>query len=77
MHPPLAIIGPWSLGLVFLAVFTLAPITWRIFKYVTGKITLPFELRLLKWLQDRAVCRSIGVDMEYLRARRWADTGEK
>lgn len=77
MHPTLAIIGPWSLGLVFLTVFTLAPITWRIFKYVMGKILLPLELLLLKWLQDRAVCRSTGVDMAYLKARRWADTGEK
>ena len=38
---------------------------------------LPGEDRLFRLLQDRATCRTTGVDMAYLKARRWADFGDK
>ena len=38
-----------------------------------SKRAMPFEVRLLQYLRDRATCRALGVDIAVLRARRKMD----
>lgn len=38
---------------------------------------LPSESRLLQWLQDRATARTLGMDVDVIRARRKIDFSER
>jgi hypothetical protein len=36
----------------------------------------PLERRMLQWLQDRATARTLGIDIDIIRARRKIETSE-
>lgn len=41
------------------------------------RFLLPAERRLLQWLQDRAVARTLGADIDVVRFRRKVETADK
>lgn len=66
------IIAAWIVGLVVLGTIKLLmPCLGRFIQ----RLFLPLESRLLRLLQERAMARALGVDIEVIRARRRIETG--
>lgn len=73
------LIGFTLLGGVFAAF-----VAWAIFKRIAVALfraiitsCLPIEERTLQWLQDRAMARALGVDVDVVRMRRRMETLRK
>lgn len=73
------LIGCTVLGAMFAAF-----VAWAIFKRIAAALfraiitsCLPIEERTLQWLQDRAMARALGVDVDVVRMRRRMETLRK
>lgn len=60
------IIGLWLLKVAAIGAVRLA-----------DRMLQPIERRMLQWLQDRAMSRTLGLDVEIIRARRKIETAAK
>jgi hypothetical protein len=55
---------------------------WLLKVTVSGAVRMvdcllrPLERRMLQWLQDRATARTLGIDIDIIRARRKIETSE-
>lgn len=67
------IIWPLAFGVAYWGGLWLLKRLFPAAAHALGVILLKPERRLLQWLQDRAMARSIGVDLDVLRARRKID----
>lgn len=61
-----AIIGLWLLKVTAIGAMRMVDCLLR-----------PLERRMLQWLQDRATARTLGIDIDIIRARRKIETSEK
>lgn len=61
-----------SIGSVAGVVIGLKLLKWGAFGFarLIERMILPMETRLLRFLRERAMARSLGVDIEIIRARR-------
>jgi len=72
------------IGCMIIGAAVVAWVAWLVLKAVVisaAKLVaasyLPVELKMLEWLQDRAVARTLGIDVEVVAARRRIDTANK
>jgi hypothetical protein len=73
------ILGCTLVGGLFIACLAWIAIKWVAAAAFRGIVTsfLPFETKTLEWLQDRAMARAIGVDVDVVRMRRRMETLRK
>lgn len=70
LYPLLFIVAGWT-GLWLLKVTAIG------LRNGIERLLLPAELRLFQWLQDRAVARTLGADIDVVRFRRKVETADK
>lgn len=65
------------LGLILVGGLFVACLAWIVLKHIGAAIFravvtsfLPLETKTLEWLQDRAMARTLGVDVDVVRMRR-------